>query len=377
MRVALVNVTTTTKIGGVETFVWQLARILAAKGVSVTIFGGAATGGPVRPMLTEVSVVTTPYLDRARMRRVPILSKQYGLTKLVERLSFGATSLAALQSGGFDIVHIHKPFDFPLAAYLRTRTDARIVYSSHGRDFFPGDRRFIGAIDQMTACSRYNAAEVRERYGREACVIYNGVDVDLFAPQVPRTERKKPLVVGDAPVALWAGRLERWKGTIDAVRAVAIARHPVHLVIAGRGPEEGRLRAAAQSLGIADRVHMLGARPHEELPDMYAASDVVLGTSFANETFGMTLAEASACARPVIATDFGGFPEVVRHNETGILVPPRAPARLAQAIDALIDDPRHASHMGEAGRAWVASQFAWPIVADRVIAVYREALGAH
>jgi D-inositol-3-phosphate glycosyltransferase len=377
MRVALVNVTTTTKIGGVETFVWQLARILAAKGISATIFGGATAGGPSRPALTDVAVVTAPYLDRAHLRSVPVLSRQYGLTKLLERLSFGVTAQAALRAGAFDIVHIHKPFDFPLASYLRARTNSRIVYSSHGRDFFPGDRRLINAVDRVTACSRYNAAEVRERFGREACVVYNGVDIDLFAPRPPDVAWEERIAAPGTPVALWAGRLERWKGTIDAVRAIALARHPVHLVIAGRGPEAGRLRAAAQSLGIADRVHMVGARPHEELPGMFAASDVVLGTSFANETFGMTLAEASACARPVIATDFGGFPEVVRQNETGILVPPRAPAALAAAIDTLLDDPQRACRMGEAGRAWVASQFAWPIVADRVIAVYREALGAH
>jgi D-inositol-3-phosphate glycosyltransferase len=104
---------------------------------------------------------------------------------------------------------------------------------------------------------------------------------------------------------------------------------------------------------------------------------VVLGTSFANETFGMTLAEASACARPVIATDFGGFPEVVRDGETGLLVPPRDPARLAAAIDTIIRDPDDAARMGAAGRAFVAAEFAWPTVTARVIAAYEEALGAH
>ncbi len=117
--------------------------------------------------------------------------------------------------------------------------------------------------------------------------------------------------------------------------------------------------------------------PHEDLPALFAATQVVLGTSFANETFGMTLAEASACGRPVIATDFGGFPEVVRHGETGLLVPPRDPARLAAAIDAIIGDPADAARMGAAGRAFVTAAFAWPKVTERVIAAYAEALDAH
>jgi D-inositol-3-phosphate glycosyltransferase len=377
MRVALVNLTTTTKIGGVETFVRQLARFLAARDIYVSIFGGAPSRGEEIPDMPGVTVRTLPYIDRAQFRRVPLLSRQYGAAKLLERASFALHARAILASGDFDIIHIHKPFDFPLAAWLRARTRARVVYSSHGRDFFPGDRRFIGSIDVLTACSRYNAADVLARYGREARVVYNGVDTEHFRPQTPEPARWQRLIAPGAPVALWAGRLVRWKGTVDAVRAVALARSPVHLVIAGTGPEESRLRDAARSLGIADRVHFLGNVPYEALPALLAATQVALGTSFANETFGMTLAEASACARPVIATDFGGFPEVVRDGETGLLVPPRDPARLAAAIDAMIDDPAGAARMGDAGRAFVTAAFAWPTVTARVIAAYEEALDAH
>lgn len=377
MRVALVNVTTTTTIGGVETFVWQLARFLAARSIDVTIFGGTPPDGASHPEAPGVRVETARYIDRARFRRVPLLARQYGATKLLERVSYGVRARAPLERGRFDIVHIHKPFDFPLAAWLRARTNARVVYSAHGRDFFPGDRRFARSVDLFTACSEYNAAEVFARYGRRARVIYNGVDTARFAPQPPEVARRARPVAPDVPVALWAGRLVRWKGTIDAVRAMALARTPFHLLIAGSGPEESRLRDAARALGVADRLHFLGALPHEELPASIAASDVVLGTSFANETFGMLLAEASACARPVIATDFGGFPEVVRDGETGVLVPPRDPARLAAALDALFDDPARAARMGEAGRAFVADRFAWPVVTERVIAAYEEALGAH
>jgi D-inositol-3-phosphate glycosyltransferase len=377
MRVALVNLTTTTKIGGVETFVRQLARFLAARNIDVTIFGGMPSPDGEMPNVPGVTVRTMPYIDRAQFRRVPLLSRQYGAAKLLERASFALRARNILESGDFDIIHIHKPFDFPLAAWLRARTRARVAYSSHGRDFFPGDKRFIGSIDVLTACSRYNAADVRARYGREAHVIYNGVDTDQFSPRTPDSTFWQRQVAPGAPVALWAGRLVRWKGTVDAVRAVVLAQSPVHLVIAGTGPEGPRLKDAARSLGIVDRVHFLGEVPHERLPGLLAATQVVLGTSFANETFGMTLAEASACARPVIATDFGGFPEVVRHGDTGLLVPPRDPARLAAAIDAIIDNPAEAARMGAAGRAFVTDAFAWPIVTERVIAAYEEALDAH
>jgi glycosyltransferase involved in cell wall biosynthesis len=111
------------------------------------------------------------------------------------------------------------------------------------------------------------------------------------------------------------------------------------------------------------------------MPDIYASADIVIGTSFANETFGMALAEASACARPVIATRFGGFPEVVRDGESGLLVPPRDPHALAAALRTVLRDPAQGRAMGEAGRAFVIAHFAWPVVTDHVLRLYREALG--
>ncbi|MHB8648374.1 MAG: glycosyltransferase, partial [Thermomicrobiales bacterium] len=86
-------------------------------------------------------------------------------------------------------------------------------------------------------------------------------------------------------------------------------------------------------------------------------------------------AEASACARPVVATRFGGFPEVVRDGETGVLVPPRDPRALADAIRGMLHDCQRARAMGIAGRAHVVANFAWPVVTERVLTLYREALG--
>lgn len=374
-RVALVNLTTTTKVGGVETFVWELAGHLAHRGVSVTVVGGTSVTPPARKTTLGVNVEMIPYLDRDRIRRAPLLGRRYSLTKLLERLSFALRAHGVIERGAFDIVHIHKPFDFPLAAHIAKQTGARIIYSSHGRDFFPGDRRFTNAIHTFTACSAYNAAEVRERYGRDAQVIYNGIDTEQFSPRASDAVWRQAITGGEAPLILWVGRLERWKGTIDALRALALLDCPASLAIIGDGPEMSRLRDAARSLGIAGRVHLLGTYDHARLPDLYSSADIVVGTSFANETFGMALAEAGACARPVVATHFGGFPEVVRDGDSGLLVPPRDPHALALAIRALLHDPERRRRMGNAGRAHVVANFAWPVVTDHVLRLYREALG--
>ncbi|MCA1666517.1 MAG: glycosyltransferase family 4 protein [Thermomicrobia bacterium] len=102
-RVALVNLTTTTKIGGVETFVWELARNLALRGIGVTVIGGQSPALPAKKAAPGVSVETVPYLDRARIRRIPLLGRRYGLTKLLERLSFGLRARAVIEHGAFGL----------------------------------------------------------------------------------------------------------------------------------------------------------------------------------------------------------------------------------------------------------------------------------
>jgi hypothetical protein len=110
MKIALYNLTTTTRWGGVETFVWELAGQLAERGHRVEIFGGRGPGE--RRRVPGVKVRLYPYVDRDRWRKVPLLSRQYGLTKLLERLSLTPFALPALLRGKFDVVHIQKPYDF-------------------------------------------------------------------------------------------------------------------------------------------------------------------------------------------------------------------------------------------------------------------------
>jgi glycosyltransferase involved in cell wall biosynthesis len=383
LRVALFNVTTTTKLGGVETFVWELARHLAAAGLEVDVIGGDGGGGLSGTPGPGVRVRRAPFIRREWMRRLPIVSRMYGLTKFAERLTFAATTLPWLLRGDYDILHIQKPFDLPVGAVVRrlTRGRTRLVFGCHGRDFFAGDRRWTRAVDVTVSCSATNAAEVAEHYNLTPRVIYNGIDTDRFVPR-PADDaaiaRLRARLTGgtERPVLLQVGRQVRWKGAEYAIAALAQLRAdpaPV-LILAGDGPYRADLEHQARVLGVADRVIFLGAFPHESMPDLYAAVDLVLGTSFVNETFGISLCEALACERPVVASDFGGFREVVRHGETGILVPPQDPAALATAIDGLLADPARRRALASAGRQDTVTRFSWPAVVERVLAAYTAAL---
>ena len=395
--IALYNVTTTTKVGGVETFVWEVAARLATRGYRAVVIGGR---GPERRPAPGVQVVMLPYVDRALWRRVPLLGRQYTLTKLLERLSFGLAGLPWLLWHRPSVVYIQKPYDLPVAALCRL-VGLHTVFGCHGKDFWLGDRLFTRAMQASVSCSAYNAAQVHARYGLHPTVIYNGVDLSVFYPvvgrQSPVARRQSSVVSRQSPVAsrqssiqnaernptdhgpqttahvvLFAGRLVRWKGVEYLIEALPLLQTPgVAVWIAGEGPYAPELRALAAWLGVAERVVFLGEVPTVDLPALYARADVVVGTSFVNETFGIALAEAMACGRPVVASRFGGFPEVVADRETGLLARPQDPADLAAQLDALLGDPARAAALGAAGLARVQRLFTWDAVVDRLDAVLR------
>jgi len=411
-RVALYNVTTTTKVGGVETFVWEVAARLAARGYAVDLVGGR---GRERRAAPGVRVVTLPYLDRELWRRIPLLGRQYTLTKLLERLSFAVAGLPYLLWQRYDLVHIQKPYDLPIAALARL-AGSRAIFGCHGKDFWLGDRLFARWMDAAVSCSAYNAGQVHARYGLTPTVIYNGVDLTQFdevgsrqyavgsdervggrqyavgsdedgepAPdaeippspiQNPKSKIQNPAVQNPkSKIVLFAGRLVRWKGVEYLIQALPRLRTPgVEVWIAGSGPYQAALEALAARAGVAARVRFLGNLPTAQLVRCYHAADLLAATSFVNETFGIALCEAMACGRPVVASRFGGFPEVVADGVTGYLTRPQDPADLAAKIDALLADPARAAAMGQAGRDRVRRLFTWDAVVDRLERVYAQVL---
>jgi glycosyltransferase involved in cell wall biosynthesis len=254
---------------------------------------------------------------------------------------------------------------------------ARVVYHGHGRDFYPADRFFVRSIDGMLSCSRYNAGEVAVRYGGQPAVVYNGFDPRHFSPRPPDPTLREKLVRPDERVILIAGRMQPWKGVQYAIEALPLVAPnvPVRLLIGGDGDFRSDLERLTRRLGLGERVSFLGTIPHSDLPAYFALADVVVGASFASETFGMVLCEALGCARPVIASDWEGYREVVIPDETGMVVPARHPAALAMAIDRMLADPEGAQALAERGRRHVLQQFTWDAVADRVEQLYDQVLG--
>ena len=142
----------------------------------------------------------------------------------------------------------------------------------------------------------------------------------------------------------------------------------------GDGPQQPAARALAQHLGIADRVHFLGARPPAAIQDLLAGADVfVLSTG--REGLPLAILEAMRARLPVVASAVGGVPEAVVHGLTGYLVPPGDPQALAGRLRALLSDRGLRERLGAAGRRRFQKDYTLAAMVRRTLAVYRGVVG--
>ena len=369
MHIVHYNLTTTTKEGGVETFVWDLARQQARGGHRVTIVSGR---GPISRDVPGVEVRTAGYIDRDRFAFGP-LRRAWALRKLAERLTMLPRGLWLV--GRPDLVHIHKPYDLPLAPLLKLR-GVPVFYHGHGEGFFPGDRALARQAAALLSCSTFNAETLRDHYGLDATIVFNGVDTAHFQPTPLNVDLRRALAGDARNVVLMPGRFMPWKGHAYVIDAFAALRDlSARLVVVGDGETRERLEDQASALGLGDAVLFTGTVPHRDMPRYFAAADLVVGASLASETFGMVLAEAMACERPVLASSWRGYDDVVIQGETGERFAAGDPRALAASVRRLLADDGARAAYAAAGRKRVGELFHWERVAARVQGVYDRVLG--
>lgn len=286
------------------------------------------------------------------------------------------------------LVHTHTSkagFVGRLAAWL-----ARIpviVHTPHGhifygyygsaltRVFIALERLAARLTDRMVALTGLEMEEHLERgIGRreQFRVIPSGVDLDAIRLGAPphETARARLGVDSETRLLVGVGRLEPVKGFQSLVKALPLILSVVpsaRLLLVGEGSLRPVLEADARTLGVADRVGIVGVR--SDVAAFLAAADLVVVPSL-NEGMGRVLVEAMALGRPVVATRVGGIPAVVADGETGALVPPDDPPALALAVSELLKDPGLRQQMGEAGYLR-AEQFSLPVMESLLLELYR------
>jgi phosphatidyl-myo-inositol alpha-mannosyltransferase len=204
-------------------------------------------------------------------------------------------------------------------------------------------------------------------------VIPNGVDAALFGS---RTLAPLPRF-RDGLNILFVGRLEPRKGfgyLLEAYARVKAAVPQVRLLVVGPYVP-GDLQPFARRLRelSVDDVHFVGYVSEQDLARYYQGSHILCAPSTGSESFGMVLLEAMAAGTPIVASDIPGYRTVLRHQAEGLLVPPRNPAVLADALIHLLQQPDLRRTMGQRGQV-TASSYTWERVADRVLDYYRYVL---
>jgi len=228
----------------------------------------------------------------------------------------------------------------------------------------------MGKIDERIAVSSAARYFVSRYFPGEYRIIPNGVDVDFYANAKPFPEFRDGKVN-----ILFVGRVEPRKGAMYLMKAYATikAKRPdTRLIVVGRGPEIGDLRRFVRDQKVAD-VFFAGRVEEADKARFYKTADIFVAPSTGQESFGIVLLEAMAAGCTVVASDIHGYKRVVQRNVSGLLVEPRDPDALAEALERLIADPALRQRLGDGG-ARRAPEFDWGHVTREIVNVYESVI---
>jgi len=356
----------------------SIAALNIAKGL-------AKVGVKVYVVTSDPPLVYAAWLRRLREAGVTIHKARGFKSSYLYWLSLTLKALRVLLREGVDVVHTHTPKVCALIGFLGKAFGRKVVLTLEGdpleelKNSGLKGRVFGKAtwwlsrrmVDAICPCSRWLAKIVVNRFKDlkgKAVPVHNPVDFERFKRAKGGGVREELGVKG--LMVLTPARLDPVKGLnvlIKAARKVVMHVPSTYFVIAGEGPLKEGLRRLAEELGVADKVIFAGFRGDVE--KLTAACDVLVLPSI-YEPFGMPVAEAGACRKPVIASDVGGLTEIVKHGVTGFTVPAGDHEAMAEALIKLLKDRGLRERMGYAGYRMVEESFTPEVIARKMLTVY-------
>lgn len=361
------------KVGGIQTYLWELWRRLPPAEVSVltTDHPGAAAfdaGQEFRVERAGRVLLPTPALAR----RIDALATEVGA----------------------NVVFLDPAL--PLGAIGPRLRSAPYVVVLHGAEVtvpgrLPGSRRALARVLRgaagVVAAGTYPAREAARAAGRPLAglVVPPGVDTDRFRPLAGPAERaalrRRHGLPEEGLLILGVSRLVPRKGfdtLIDATAGLSVGSGPlaraggVQLVVAGAGRDARRLRRRASRAGLGGRFHLLGRVPDAALAGLYGCADAFAMIcrerwgGLEAEGFGIVFLEAAACGLPAVAGRSGGAEEAVVDGRTGLVVDPSDTAAVTRALEGVLADEERRRRLGSAARARAEEEFAYDVLAARL-----------
>lgn len=403
--------------GGLNIYVREVSRELAALGVEVDIFTRRQKDhtAEVVELAPGARVI---HLDAGPPRAFD----KYEVLDYLPEFACGVQRFRLLTGRRYDLIHAHywlsmrtalqfqERWQVPLVAQLHTLAQLknRVAREDAEREFAPRfdlEREAIANSDRVLALSGSDKRQMVEYYGacpRKIEVAPGGVDLQRFRPGSQAAARRQLGLPAEASVLLFVGRIQRLKGIEVLLRAASDLaltprtlekrsrlsegemERPLRVLIVGgqppgaprRRPEQqeiARLRTLVSRLGLESIVRFVGSVEHGRLPLYYRAADAtVMPSSY--ESFGLVAAESMACGTPVVASQVGGLRSLVVDGQTGFLVPWRHPRLFAEKLDLLLRQPTLARQMGQAARRAMRGR-TWRATAERLLELYGDLLG--
>ncbi|MCO7220482.1 D-inositol-3-phosphate glycosyltransferase [Klenkia sp. PcliD-1-E] len=383
--------------GGLNVYVVEVSRRLAARGIAVEVFT-RATSSELPPVVEMVPGVTVRHVSAGPFEGL-------GKHDLPAQLcAFTAAVLreeARHEPGHYDVLHSHYWLSGQVGWLARDRWGVPLVHSAHtlakvknaalaeGDEPEPrarviGEEQVVAEADRLIANTAEEARQLVRWYDADPArtlVVPPGVDLERFRPGDRAAARRAVGVAEDALVLLFVGRIQPLKAPDVLLRAAArlLADEPalrgrLQVLVVGAPSGSGlaeprRLQELAVSLGIADVVRFVPPQAPAALAEHYRAADVAVVPSH-NESFGLVALEAQACGTPVVAAAVGGLPTAVDDGGSGVLVGGHDPAGYAAAIRKVVEQ----RDLLAAGARRHAERFSWDRTTDSLVDAYAAAI---
>ncbi|MBI4500847.1 MAG: glycosyltransferase [Gemmatimonadetes bacterium] len=367
----------------VGSFVLRLAVALRDLGINVQVIAPAAHDLPSRELFEGILVERFNYAPRrwqtlayAGTMRDQVQASWSARLALSMMLAANVRrTVSAARRFHAQVIHAHWWFPAGLVAVAsRVFTRLPVVTTLHGSDLRLAQehplpralaRRVLRRSARVTTVSRWLA--------QGTAALAPGVE-PVVAPMPVVTELFQPGGTRERDRLLFVGKLNEQKGITYLLHALALMKHQSTLdIVVGVGSDETQCRALVDSLGLSPRIRWHPLLAQGELGRLYRSVTALVVPSI-DEGLGLVAVEALLTETPVVAFDSGGLPDVVIPGETGILVPPRRPELLADALDELLSRPDQGASLGKIGRQHALATFSPAATALRYRDVYAAAL---
>ena len=358
VRIGLVCPYSLTVPGGVQTQALGLLRSLRSLGHEARLLApcdGPPPDAGVTPLGNSIAT-----------------SANGSIAPLAPDPSAALRTIRALRDEDFDVLHLHEPLAPGPTMTAALFSNAPMVATFHAagdsaayRWLTPLTRWVAKRLTERCAVSEDARKLAQEALGGEYRLLYNGIETEFFA--------KAPPTPTDRPTVFFIGRHEPRKGLDVLLEAMASLPLDVRLWVGSDGSDTAALKA--RFAGDA-RIEWLGRLTDAEKAERMRGADVFCAPSLRGESFGVVLLEAMAAGTPVVASDLPGYRNVAIANRDALLVPPGDPAKLASALQRVLEDASLAARLSEAGEAR-ASGFSMDSLAEAYLGVYDDAITAH